>query len=43
MDYARVLATLDGLTGNIADLLSDTAALPEGLVAPHDKSQNEEK
>ena len=43
MDYARVLATLDGLTGNIADLLSDTSALPEGATAPHDNKQNEEK
>ena len=42
MDYARVLATLDGLTGNIADLLSDTAVLPEGE-PDYDEEQNKEK
>ncbi|MBR2621889.1 MAG: heat-inducible transcription repressor HrcA [Clostridia bacterium] len=43
MDYAKVLATLDGLTGNIADLLSDTAALPEGGTKAPKNDQNEEK
>jgi heat-inducible transcriptional repressor len=42
MDYARVLATLDGLTGNIADLLSDTAQLPEGSLAPHENEEEKE-
>ncbi len=42
MDYARVLATLDGLTGNIADLLSDTAVLSEGEPDQNDE-QNKER
>jgi heat-inducible transcriptional repressor len=41
MDYAKVLSTLDGLTGNITDLLSDTAALPEAS-ATHENEQNKE-
>ena len=36
MDYARVLSTLDGLTGNIVDLLSTTAELS----APSDEKEN---
>ena len=42
MDYAKVLSTLDGLTGNITDLLSDTAALPEGS-ASDENEQSKEK
>jgi heat-inducible transcriptional repressor len=42
MDYARVLATLDGLTGNIADLLSDTAQLPEGSLVLHENEGEKE-
>ncbi len=42
MDYARVMATLDGLTGNIADLLSDTSALPEHT-EPMQNHENKER
>ena len=43
MDYAKVLSTLDGLTGNIMDLLSeDTAALPESAVH-RENEQSKEK
>ncbi len=38
MDYARVIATLDGLTGNIADLLGDSAAQ---LGVGHTTGENE--
>lgn len=41
MDYARVLSTLDGLSGNIADLLGEgTAQLGDG--ASRETTQNEE-
>ena len=39
MDYARVLATLDGLTGNIADLLGDA---PPQLAASSEQENNEQ-
>ena len=42
MDYARVLSTLDGLTGNIVDLLSTTTALP-AVSDENKKTQDKEK
>lgn len=42
MDYARVLSTLDGLTGNIVDLLSTTASLPAAS-DKNEKTQDKEK
>ncbi len=42
MDYAKVLATLDGLSGNIADLLSTSQAmLSTGTALEHERSDNE--
>ena len=45
MDYARVLSTLDGLSGNIADLLGEGAAqLGDGTQhRDSDNTQNEER
>jgi hypothetical protein len=38
MDYAKVLATLDGLSGNIADLLSTSQAmLTDGAATAQDE------
>ena len=43
MDYARVLSTLDGLSGNIADLLGEgTAQLGDGM-RNRDITQREER
>ncbi len=42
MDYARVLSTLDGLSGNIADLLGEGAArLGDGEVNTHEESEDD--
>ncbi len=42
MDYAKVMATLDGLTDNIADLLSGTKArLPEGNSTGSEEKETE--
>ena len=42
MDYARVLSTLEGLTGNIADLLdSGTAQLGDGGVSNDQVKESE--
>jgi hypothetical protein len=43
MDYARVLSTLDGLTGNIADLLGEGAPPPEIGSGEHDDQQTKER
>ena len=43
MDYARVLSTLDGLSGNIADLLSEGAAqLGDGGVTSTDEESEDD-
>ena len=43
MDYARVLSTLDGLTGNIADLLGESAAQGELGSGEHHEQQTKER
>ncbi len=42
MDYAKVMATLDSLTGNITDLLSGTGTLPEHEAELQQRSKESE-